>query len=721
MGSDSSYLFSPPRMPFNPHRPSTHHAWEQRFARDQAHAFDENGWSYYTREWNEEFYAGYGSSWIIYLGAIGILYEQAGSMGQTVRQEAGTLLTYPDAVAHQATSSFANLDTLARHRAGILKDWLNGRRQAARPSLRSPKAYIIRADRYPDRANTFVNTLQMLNIDVLRAEGTMRMNDLTDFYGRKQNVSLPPGTIAVPLDQPNARLIRNILDFHLPMEAAFLREQRAYLEKEKGSRLYETTAWALPHAYALTTYWTTKKLSGRWKPASANTQSAAATETQPPKAPKYGFLINGQTDAAVQLAGRLLAQGLALRVAREPTSIQGRRFERGSILVKNEGNPKDLPARLAAASAKLGIEVFGVDTGLATRGTDLGGDNFTPIIAPRVAIIAGDPIRPDAFGFVWHLLDERAGLRLSRLNMARLMSTDLARYNVIVVPHSFSAGALRARLGKATFEKLKAWVDAGGTLIGLGNGAEAISHPDSTMTKSRFRRHVLDQYPPVVFGLDPTVADEAGRLRAVGLRATQKVDPKNPKPSTGWSDERRPYHVPPVIGPGARAFMTSSPAPFAWPAKRTTLDAWTKTLGPKDDKAKKAFLSRADARLRRFLPSGAYLSAQTDDDHWLNYGVERRLPVHFSARDALIAEAPAETAVRFENVETLHLGGLLWPEAAGRLAKTAYLVRETQGRGQVILFASDPAFRGSAFGTQRLLLNAIIWGPGLGTAWVRPW
>ncbi|MEM7678722.1 MAG: M14 family zinc carboxypeptidase, partial [Myxococcota bacterium] len=72
MGSNSSYLFSPPRMPFNPHRPKTHHLWEQRFARDQARAFDERGWSYYTREWNEEFYAGYGSSWIIYLGAIGI-------------------------------------------------------------------------------------------------------------------------------------------------------------------------------------------------------------------------------------------------------------------------------------------------------------------------------------------------------------------------------------------------------------------------------------------------------------------------------------------------------------------------------------------------------------------------------------------------------------------------------------------------------------------------
>ncbi|MEM7679093.1 MAG: hypothetical protein AAF449_24205, partial [Myxococcota bacterium] len=526
-------------------------------------------------------------------------------MGHTVRQEAGTLLTYPDAVAHQATSSLANIDTLARNRSALLKDWLSGRRQAARPGPREPKAFIIRTDRYPDRMRTLIDTLQMLNIDVLQAPNPMRIGSLTDYYGKTQSLTLPAGTVAVPLTQPNARLVRNILDFHLPMEAAFLREQRSYLEREKGSRLYETTAWSLPHAYDLTTYWTAKELSSRWKPLAQ--EPATEKKPVPLKTPKYGFLIDGQTDAAVQLAGRLLADGLALRVAREPTTIQDRRFDRGSILIKNEGNPKDLPTRLATAAAHLNVDVFSVDTGLATRGTDLGGDNFTPLVAPRVAVVAGDPIRPDAYGFVWHLLDQRAGLRLSRLNLTWLSNTDLQRYNVIIIPPSWNPNALRSRLGEAVLKKLKGWVNAGGTLIGLGSGAEVLSHPDSELTKSRFRRHVLEHYPPVVFGLDPMIADEAGRLRAVGLRSSQKPDPKNPKLSAGWSDAQRPYHVPPVIGPGAQPFMTSSPAPFDWPARRTTLDKWTKTLGPNDDKAKKTFLKRADARLRRFLPSGAYL------------------------------------------------------------------------------------------------------------------
>ena len=38
------------------------------------------------------------------------------------------------------------------------------------------------------------------------------------------------------------------------------------------------------------------------------------------------------------------------------------------------------------------------------------------------------------------------------------------------------------------------------------------------------------------------------------------------------------------------------------------------------------------------------------------------------------------------------------------------------GRGQVILFAGEPNFRGAALGTNRLWLNAVVYGSGLGTS-----
>ncbi|HXI03512.1 MAG TPA: hypothetical protein VNI57_10085, partial [Candidatus Saccharimonadales bacterium] len=64
----------------------------------------------------------------------------------------------------------------------------------------------------------------------------------------------------------------------------------------------------------------------------------------------------------------------------------------------------------------------------------------------------------------------------------------------------------------------------------------------------------------------------------------------------------------------------------------------------------------------------------------------------------------------------LRMSGLLWPEAAERIANSAWVTREPRGEGQIILFATPPDVRGSTAGTARILANAMIYGPGLGAS-----
>ena len=93
-------------------------------------AFDQHGWSYYTREWYEEWYPGYTNAWANLLGSVGLLYEQAGVNGAAIKQASGRELTYHEAVHHHLTSSLANLETLRVNRAEIIRDFAADRRWA---------------------------------------------------------------------------------------------------------------------------------------------------------------------------------------------------------------------------------------------------------------------------------------------------------------------------------------------------------------------------------------------------------------------------------------------------------------------------------------------------------------------------------------------------------------------------------------------------------------
>ena len=108
------------------------------------------------------------------------------------------------------------------------------------------------------------------------------------------------------------------------------------------------------------------------------------------------------------------------------------------------------------------------------------------------------------------------------------------------------------------------------------------------------------------------------------------------------------------------------------------------------------------------------LRAQADPDAWITVGVNAQLPVLYAGSQVLYAKPPVRTAIRLSPADELRLSGLVWPEARERLARGAFLTVERMGRGQVILFASQPNFRGFWLGNARLLANAIVFGPGLG-------
>jgi hypothetical protein len=137
----------------------------------------------------------------------------------------------------------------------------------------------------------------------------------------------------------------------------------------------------------------------------------------------------------------------------------------------------------------------------------------------------------------------------------------------------------------------------------------------------------------------------------------------------------------------------------------------------KDDEA----LAAKDELTRRFSPQGAFLRVDLDPEHWLTSGYDAKIAVHYSSANAFIAEQPEHVVGRFAVGDSLRVAGLLWPEARERIARTAWLTREGRGKGQVILFADSPVFRGTARGLERLVTNALLVAPGAGASRPTPW
>ena len=132
-------------------------------------------------------------------------------------------------------------------------------------------------------------------------------------------------------------------------------------------------------------------------------------------------------------------------------------------------------------------------------------------------------------------------------------------------------------------------------------------------------------------------------------------------------------------------------------------------------------LKRTDDWQRIFHPRGVIAAASLDPEHWLCFGLGEKLPVALSGGFAYMSKHPVAAPARLAAAAEMRLSGLLWPEARERLAGTAYATVERVGAGQIILFATDPFFRGYFEGSGRLLLNAVVLGPGMGVSSPVPW
>lgn len=452
MGGDSTYYFPPGAAPPNPHMTPTQASWLELFGKATAAKFDERGFGYFNREVFDAFYPGYGVSWPMAQGAIGMTFEKASARGLAYRRRDDSLLTYRDGAVEHFTAALSTVATAARNREKMLRDYAEFRRTAGQGPV---KAYLLPPAQDQGQLLRLVRTLLLNGIAVQRAEESLRWEGRT----------LPAGAFIVPLPQPAGMLARNLLDPQVPMNDEFVKQQAERRRKRLPDQIYDITSWNLPMLYDLECLAAGTPISAKVSNVSLESLDSRPASALPPDA-VVGYAMRwNATAAATTLAA--MRQGRRARFLDQPFTIDGRRFTRGTVFFRVSENGPDLKAHLSALASEHGAELIPLDSAFVSEGISLGSNQARALKVPKVLLLWDAPAGSLSAGWARYVLERRYRQPVTAVRVNSLGRIDLGRYDVIVMP----SGNYSPALGNESVRRLRDWIAGGGTLIAIGEAS----------------------------------------------------------------------------------------------------------------------------------------------------------------------------------------------------------------------------------------------------------
>ena len=457
---DDPYYFAPGAEPFH----ETITEWQREFqftiGRNNAQYFDQNHWLYFTREVFDLFYPGYGDTWPIFNGAIGMTYEQGGSgrAGLGIVTAEGDTLTLADRIAHHHATSLSTVEATAENHAQVAQEFARYYDTAQEDPPGDYETYVIKRDAGGDRLRALAEHLDRQQIRYGIASGGAGMRGRSYASGTPERARVKDGDLVVQAAQPKGRLVKVLFE----PETTIV-----------DSLTYDITAWGLPYAYGLDSYALTDRLDVETGPMDAPEAAVTGATDRP-----YAYLVTWSSRADARFAGALLQQDVSLRFATEAFAVDGRSYAPGTLIITRTGNT-DLGARfdriVRETAAAHGQSLHGVATGFTEEGPDFGSDNVGFLDAPHVALLSGSPLSSYSIGAAWHFFDQQIEYPVTLLNAGDVSADVLEDIDVLVMP----GGRYGDWLSESRTAALTEWIRDGGRLLAIGSGAEALARHDA--------------------------------------------------------------------------------------------------------------------------------------------------------------------------------------------------------------------------------------------------
>ncbi len=437
MGTNSTYFFVPfkPNGSLNPVIPKENYDYFNfLFGSYFADALDEMGTLYFTREIFDRTYPGYGSAYPDYLGGIGLLFEQASSRGFKQKTQFGEI-TFPFTIKNQYVSgmttvkaSVANKEKLKDYQSNFYKSAITD------SSRKKVRGYIFNEGNDKNKTKAFIDKLKLHDIKVL--------NNKEQFY--------------VPTVQKNYRLVRSFFETH---------------QQYRDSVFYDASAWSMANIYDIDYSASNKDFVGE-----EVDDIDELFEVNEFSESNYAYIIDSQDYNIPAVTYDLLNNEVFTSASFKPFTIQTltgtKSFNYGSLIiplsVQKKLNSDELYEKMKSIQKKYDVNIYSVESGLSSSGVDLGSGYVMPLNKPSAMMLIGTGVRSYEAGEVWHLLDQRVGMPITKVPMRNFDNISMDKYNVLVLVSG------NYKFSDNQIEKIKTWAENGNTIISIGSGSKLL-------------------------------------------------------------------------------------------------------------------------------------------------------------------------------------------------------------------------------------------------------
>ena len=502
MGTNSNYFFEPMKRnaSVKPMIPDENFSvLSPIFAEYYVKALDSIGSFYYTKESFDETYPGYGSSYPDVQGAVAILFEQASSRGHLQETNYGTM-SFAFTIRNQYLSSIATVEAAVDNKE-LLRDYQMRFFNSSVTEFKNEKvkAYEF-GDMYDQNRNkAFIDKLLLHKIKVYNSKGKF----------------------VVPVNQPQSRMVKNFFETH---------------SKYVDSVFYDASAWSVSNIYNMKSRELKSFFGG-----SEIKSTEGFVKNLKPKMSNYAYVMDWDDYNSPAALNHLQKNGIITYSAFKPFTIKvngsnsSKKFNYGSVLIpvsKQNISSEKLFDIIIEMQNKFEIPVYNSESGYSVKGIDLGSNNFRINKPVKVALLIGEGVNSYEAGEVWHLLDTRIGLPLTKLKLSQFSGISLKKYTtLIMVSGSYN------QLGKGEVKKIKKWVEEGNTLITIARGSSwAISKKlinESLVESKKDSTHSRKNYVDA--------SEFIGRERIGGVILKADIDLTHPI-AFGYNDNSIPVY-----------------------------------------------------------------------------------------------------------------------------------------------------------------------------------